>query len=276
MPLFDRDGRRIAYLDTGGPVSVHHRGGARLRTLLLLHAFPLHSRMWEPQLTAVPAGWRFVAPDFCGFGESDGDADARSVSIEDYARDALALLDHLRIDHAVVGGLSMGGYVAFALWRLAVSRVAGLVLADTKAEADGPEARKGRLEMVTLLDDSGVESVIDRMVPRLLGERTRRDSPGVEAVVRRIAGANSPTGLRTALLRMMERPDSSALLPRIVCPSLVIVGDQDMPTPPQQARAMHAGIRGSSIVEIRGAGHLSNLEQPEAFNEALRDYLASL
>jgi 3-oxoadipate enol-lactonase len=273
MPLLSQAGRRISYLDTGAlPLAP----GAAPRALLLLHAFPLNCRMWEPQLAAVPAGWRFLAPDLRGFGQSDGDEDGSDVSIEEYAADALDLLDHLGIDRWVVAGLSMGGYAAFALLRLAAGRVAGLVLADTRADADSAEVRNGRFEMVTLLHRQGVPAVVDRMVPRLLCEQTRRERPEVEERVRTLAGMNSAEGVGTALIRMMQRPDSTALLPRITCPTLVIAGDQDAATPPDQARAMQQRITGARFAGIPGAGHLSNLEQPEAFNAALHQFLTAL
>lgn len=269
--MFEHAGRRISYLDTAAGTS----DAAPVRTLMLLHAFPMNARMWEPQLGEVPAGWRVVAPDFRGFGQSDADASGFNVFIDDYAGDAVALLDYLGVARAVVGGLSMGGYVAFALMGQAASRVSGLVLADTKAEADSAEARSGRLAMITLLQQQGVPAVVDQMVPRLLSDETRHERPEVEQRVRALAGANTADGIGAALVRMMDRPDSTHLLPRITCPALVIVGERDPVTPPEQARAMQEQMPAAKLVRIPGAGHLSNLEHPDRFNAALLAFLAS-
>ena len=166
---FRHDGRAISYLEAVRP------GPIQPRTLVLLHAFPVAAEMWLPQLAAVPAGWRFVAPDLRGFGASSlepsdaGDRDDQAVSMDDYARDVVALLDELEVDRAVIGGLSMGGYVAFALMRLAPERVRGLVLADTRATADSASARAGRDAMIETLSKGGVEAVWAKMLPGLLG-----------------------------------------------------------------------------------------------------------
>jgi 3-oxoadipate enol-lactonase len=245
-------------------------------TLVLIHAFPMNADMWEAQLDAVPARWRYLAPDLRGFGRSDP-AEPNStapVSMDDYARDVLALLDHLRIDRAVVTGLSMGGYVAFALLRLAPQRVRGLVLANTRAEADTEEARKGRAEMLDLLARGGVSAVAEQMLPRLLGETTRVERAGAQERVRAIAQANSAAGVRDAIRRMMNRVDSSALLRDIARPTLVIASEEDAVTPAAGVRRMAAAISGAGLTTILRAGHLSNMEQPVDFNLALQHFLA--
>jgi pimeloyl-ACP methyl ester carboxylesterase len=272
MPVFEHRGRRISYLDTAAAASAPIQS----RALLLLHAFPLQARMWEPQLAAAPAGWRLVAPDFRGFGQSEPDASGFDVFMGDYADDAAALLDALGIGRAVVAGLSMGGYVAFGLLAQAPGRVAGLVLADTKPEGDTAEARAGRQQMIALLRERGVPGIVDQMVPRLLSDATRRERPDIERRVRELGSANSADGVGAALVRMMDRPDATSLLPTIACPTLVIVGEQDTTTPPAQARALQQEIRAAELVEIRGAGHLSNLEQPDAFNAALFSFLGEI
>jgi len=243
--------------------------------LVLIHAFPMNADMWEAQLESAPAGWRFVAPDLRGFGRSDPDGmpAARAPSLNDYARDILALLDHLGVDRAVVAGLSMGGYVALALVRLAPARVRGLVLANTRAEADSEEAKKGRVEMLDLLARNGVAAVAGHMLPRLLGETTRVQRAAVQERVRAIAEANSGGGIRDAIERMMTRPDSTGLLPGIHCPTLVVASDEDTVTPLDQARWMQRRIPGSELAIIHGAGHLSNLEQPHDFNLVLQRFL---
>jgi pimeloyl-ACP methyl ester carboxylesterase len=246
------------------------------RTLVLIHAFPMNADMWEAQLAGAPDGWRYLAPDLRGFGRSDPDEMApRAPSIDDYARDILALLDYLGVDRAVVAGLSMGGYAAFALLRLAAARVGGLVLANTKAGPDGEEARRGRAGMLELLARTGVPGVAEQMLPRLLGETTRAQRAAVQQRVRAIAEANSLEGVRNAIVRLMNRPDSTGLLSGIRCPTLVIASDEDTVTPADEARGMQECIPGAELTIIPGAGHLSNLEQPRDFNQALQRFLAT-
>jgi 3-oxoadipate enol-lactonase len=272
---FEADGRLISFLDVAVPGPRH--GGV----VLLLHAFPLDARMWEPQLAAVPAGWRFVAPDLRGFGRSSPDpAPAAAAlgltvpSIDDYARDTLSLLDHLRVPAAVVCGLSMGGYVAFALHRLAPQRVSGLVLADTRPDADSTQARAGRERMQATLAQGGVFPVAEGMIPRLLGSTTRASRPAVVDGVRQLAHAQSAAALGPAIARLMTRPDSTGALGGIACPALLVVGEEDEITGPDIARGMRERLPHAELVLVGQAGHLSSLERPAAFNEALDRFLA--
>jgi len=262
---FDHDGRRISYLER--PAAGERVAG----TLVLLHAFPLAAAMWEPQFAALPPGWRVVAPDLAGFGESAPGA-SRFPGIDDYASDVLALLDHLHVDAAVVGGLSMGGYVAFALQRLAPARLRGLVLADTRPEADSEQARATRMKTFETLDREGPAGVAESMLPKLLGATTRYD---VVASVRSLASSQRVEGVRRAVFSLMSRPDSTHLLRDITSPVLVVAGDEDEITGPDVARQMHRQVAGAELALIGGAGHLSNLEQPEAFNLAVSRFLAS-
>ena len=277
---FDIDGRRVSYLDVER-AAPRHRG-----LVLLLHAFPLVAEMWAPQFAAVPTGWRFVAPDLRGFGSSAPDEGldvqsgfsrqqqgAAGWSIDDYGRDALALLDHLRVREAVVCGLSMGGYVAFALHRLAPERVRGLILADTRPDPDSPAGRAGREQALETVDREGVQALADGMLPRLLGPTTTATRPGVVDAVRRLASAQKPEAVKPAIVRLMTRPDSTAILSVVTRPTLVVVGEEDEIAGPDVARQMHGQIAGAGLAVIGHAGHLSNLEQPEAFNEALVRFL---
>ena len=264
---FDCDGRRISYLEMASQ-------GRATGTLVLLHAFPLAAEMWQPQFAAVPSNWRVVAPDLAGFGQSSADTAPEPV-IDAYARDVLALLDHLRVDAAVIGGLSMGGYISFAFLRLAPARCRGLILADTRPEADTEAARAGRLKLIETLDREGAAGVADSMIPKLLGATTRSARPAVVSTVRALAASQPGEALRRATVSLMSRPDSTPLLRDILSPVLVVVGEEDEITGPDIARQMHGQIAGAELAVIGRAGHLSNLEQPDEFNLALSRFLAT-
>jgi pimeloyl-ACP methyl ester carboxylesterase len=270
------DGRRLSFLDVSNPADAgSHEARRRRGVVLLLHAFPLAAEMWAPQLAAVPSGWRFVAPDLRGFGASSPDAgDDRAWSMDDYARDAIALLDRLEVREAVVCGLSMGGYAAFALLRLAPARVRGLVLADTRPDPDSPALRTAREQAMLTVERDGVPALAEGMLPRLLGRTSTATRPRVVEAVRRLAAAQSPKAVTAALVRLMTRPDSMPLLAALTCPTLIVVGEEDEITGPEVARQMHGQVASASLALVGHAGHLSNLEQPEAFNEALDRFLA--
>jgi 3-oxoadipate enol-lactonase len=257
---------RLRYLEAAPSSAERPRG-----TLLLLHAFPLSARMWEGQLALAAGGWHVVAPQLRGFDGGAGDPPA--ASMDDYAGDVIDLLDALHVKQAVVGGLSMGGYVAFALLRLAARYVQGLILADTRSQADTPEGIAGRTRLLQLVQDQGPSAVADEMIPKLLGETTRATRPAVVAQVRSLALASSADAIAGAIRALMTRPDSTPLLATIHVPTLIVVGDQDTVTPPAASEEMHRAIAGSELVRIPQAGHLSNLEQPELFGAALAAFL---
>lgn len=267
-------GRTISYLEAGArtaPPGERSRG-----SLVLIHAFPLSAEMWAPQLDALPPGWHAIAPDLRGFGRSDGDragSDA-AQTIDDYAGDILDLLGHLGIHDAVIGGLSMGGYLTFAIFRHAPGLFAGLILAATRPQADTDEARAGRRAMLDLVSREGAAGVATAMLPKLLGETTRRERPEVERHVRDLILASTPAGIEGAIARMMTRPDSTPQLAAIRCPTLIVAGDEDTLTPAGDARRMHEAIRGSVVEIVPAAGHLSSLERPDVFNAALARFLS--
>lgn len=262
--------RTLAYLD-------NDPDGAGKPVLVLVHAFPLGSGMWEPQFRGAFPGWRILAPDLRGFGGStDERAEDADPSIDDYAEDVVGLIRDVARMPVVLAGLSLGGYVAFAVMRRAPELVRALVLADTRATADTMEGRAGRRAMLTLLEHDGPQGVAREMMPKLLGATTRTSNPGVEETVRLLIKRQSPPAIRDAILRMRDRPDSRALLPAITVPTLVIVGEEDTLTPPADAEAMAAALPHASLVRIAGAGHLANLEQGQAFEASVEDFLAGL
>lgn len=236
--------------------------------LVLVHAFPLDARMWQPQLDALAAHVRVIAPDLRGFGRAGTAPLPRTL--DEHADDLAALLDARSIPRATLLGLSMGGYIALAFVRRHPSRLSGLILADTRASADTPEARQGRDRAIALVRSSGVEALIEELLPKLLVS-----GPDSELArkVRDIARSQSPEGVVAALTAMRDRLDATELLHTIAVPTLVLVGSEDRLTTVSEVRAMAEKLPNATVVELQGAGHLSNLEAPEAFNQAVLRFL---
>jgi len=242
-----------------------------------LQAFPMSADRGQPQLDAVPHGCRLIAPDLRGFGESIGPP---AQSVDDHAEDVLALMRHLNLERAVIGGLSMGGYITFALYRLAAQRFRGVVLADTRADADTPETRAGREQMQQSVRAKGAAAAAEAMLPKLLRPRALTD-PALAPMrdrVREIILRNDPSGIINAIEALKTRPDSTPTLSLINAPALIVVGAEDLTTPPALSDAMHQGLRQAPAtkVVIPDAGHASNLEQPQAFNAALWSFVGRL
>jgi 3-oxoadipate enol-lactonase len=264
----DIGGRRMSWLQEG-----------QGRPVVLLHAFPFGAEMWRPQLEAVPSGWMLIAPDLPGFGDSRPDparpdAAAPATSVDDYADAVLALMRHLSIEQAVIGGLSMGGYVTFAIHRKAAQRFSATVLADTRADADTPEARANREKMQAAVREKGAQAAADAMVPKLIGARA--SDPARAAVVRDIILRNEPQGIIAALEALKGRPDSTPQLAKITCPALVVVGHEDELTPVALSESIARQVPHAELVVIPGAAHLASVDQPDAFNRALWTFLDRL
>jgi 3-oxoadipate enol-lactonase len=232
--------------------------------LLLIHAFPLDARMWGPQLGTE----RTVAPDLPGFGGSDPPI-ADVTSMAESARRCLHALDMAGLDRAVVCGLSMGGYVAFELWRTAPERIAGLVLANTKAEADTPQAADGRRALADRLRSDG--NVLIASPPPLLSAAA---STALWDQVKGMIADQPADWIAAAALGMAARPDSTPDLPTIDVPTLVVTAEGDSLIPPDVTAPMAEKIRGAKLAVIEGAGHLSNLEKPEEFTRLLHEHVA--
>jgi pimeloyl-ACP methyl ester carboxylesterase len=242
---------------------------------VLLHGFPFNSAMWEPQLTSVPAGWRFIAPDLRGFGGSSAAPGDGAYTMPAFAHDVALLLDHLEAQRVVLCGLSMGGYIALEFWRLFPERVMGLVLSDTRATPDDDGARANRYALAEKVGSHGAAAVLEAMLPKLFSPATVKERPDVVERVRSMMEVAPVDTLRRSLLGMAERSDTESLLRMIQVPTLVLVGADDAITPPGDAQLIARGIRGSRIETIADAGHLPNLEQPQAFNHALHGFLRS-
>ena len=265
MPSTTNDGLTIAYRDTGGDGT----------PVVLIHGFPFNGRMWDGQVEAFGDRWRLIVPDLRGFGASEAPEDRGRYSVDAFASDVQAVLDDAGVDQAVVCGLSMGGYVVFALWRQAKERVAGLVLANTRAEADPPEGIEKRTNQQKQVESEGISGLVEAMPNALTAEKSRSNDPEVVGRVRAVMD-NPAAGYIGALEAMKQRPDSTGDLAGISVPTLVVTGSDDPLIPPDASRSLHEAISGSELVEIPEAGHLSNLEAPEAFNRALEGFLKSI
>ena len=237
-------------------------------TVLLLHAFPLSGAMWHRQVAALRDHYRVIVPDLRGFGKSD--APSGPSLLEQQADDMAALLTHVGVEQAAVVGLSMGGYIAFTFWRRHRDKVVALVLADTRAGADSAEGRVGRESNARLAETEGAAAIAAKMIPGLVAPTA---SQAVREELRVLITANRPEGIAGALRGMAVRPDATPDLAGITVPTLIVVGTEDGLTPPAEAAQIQQGIAGSSVALVPGAGHLSNLEQPEGFNTALCTFL---
>jgi len=261
-------------LHTPAGISLGYEDAGHGNAVILLHAFPLSRAMWSAQVNALQSEYRVITPDLRGFGDTDRFTDA--PSIETMADDVAALLDAINLREPIIlGGLSMGGYVSLAFARKYPHRLRALILADTRAEADSPEARHNRSASIELVKNQGPAALVEQMLPKLLGERTTKEKPEVLAQVRSIAASQSRPSIIGGLEALRDRPDATAGLGKIRLPTLVLVGSEDSLTPPSVADALAARIAGARKVIISGAGHLANLEQPQLFNHALRSFLAT-
>jgi pimeloyl-ACP methyl ester carboxylesterase len=256
---------RMTYLERGSPGAPN--------VILLLHAFPVGMRLWE-QLV-MPDGWRAIAPALPGF---DGTPlpPVDSTSIDDYSRVAVALMNSLGVRDFVVGGVSMGGYAAFGVWRAAASRCRGVVLSDSRAAADTEQGRAARDAMLTLVRRGGPSAVADEMLPKLLGPTSHARRPEVVSRVRALIESQTAEGIAGAVVRLRDRPDSTPLLGAVHVPALVIVGAEDTLTPPAESETMRSALPQAVLDVIPGTGHLPCIEDPAAFNASLGRFLSAL
>jgi 3-oxoadipate enol-lactonase len=240
--------------------------------VILLHAFPLRGRMWDRQAQALSERLRchVVVPDLRGSGDSD--VPPGPYTMEQMASDVLSLADAQGFSRFVLGGLSMGGYIAFALLRQAAGRVRRLILADTRASADTEEGKANRESMAQQAEREGSSAIADVMLPNLLSNVTL-NAPGHVAEIRAMIESNSPAGIAGTARGLALRRDAADLLPAITCPTQIIVGERDTATPIHEARIMFERIPGAKLAVLRNAAHLSNIEAAEEFDSTLIEFL---
>jgi pimeloyl-ACP methyl ester carboxylesterase len=243
--------------------------------LFLIHGYPLSRALWEPQITGLADVARVLALDLRGHGGSDVGPESYSMSV--LADDCRRLLDTLGIAQPVVlGGLSMGGYIVFEFYRKYPQRIAGLILAATRAGADSPEAKANRDKAATTAREKGVGAIVETMLPKILSQKSCQTRPELVTRVREMMASTSLAAVLGDLAAMRDRVDSTAMLAQIDKPTLILHGADDQLIPPAEAQAAGATIPDARLQILPDAGHLLNLEQPEAFNEAVRGFLSSI
>ncbi|HEX2098528.1 MAG TPA: alpha/beta fold hydrolase [Rubrobacteraceae bacterium] len=260
------------YRTRGGPIAYAECGGGKGDPVVLLHAFPLSGRMWAPQMEALAtSNRRVISPDYPGFGRSP--RPPAQPDVRYYAEQVRKLLDKLKLDRVVLGGLSMGGYVAFACLRLFPERISALLLANTRPDPDTEEAKETRREVARQIAREGVQILPKLQIGRLLAHDTLENKKDVVESVREMILESSPDGVVAALGAMRERPDSTDLLEKINIPTLLVGGAEDVLSTPEIMEGMAKKVPSSRHLTLEKAGHLSNLEATEEFNTALREFL---
>lgn len=262
MPTANIRGTTLNYVDRG-----------RGLPLVLMHGFPLDLRMWDAQVGELSSRWRVIAPDFRGFGQSHS---TDAFTTESLADDVHALLEEIRALPCVLAGLSMGGYVALAYVRKYPGDLRALILVDTKAAGDDAQGKENRNKMIELVRAKGSKAVADQMLPKMLAEDTPRNRPAQAQALRAMMEACPPKTIENALVALRDRPDQSQTLPSIPVPTLIIVGGDDSITPVSVAELMQKQMPKSHLAVIKGAGHMSPLEQPAQVNQAISRFLDGL
>jgi 3-oxoadipate enol-lactonase len=255
-------------------LSGERREGAAGLPLVFLHAFPFDRRMWGPQVSALEGSRVLHAPDLLGFGSTP--LPEGTVGLERQADAIACYLDAAHVPRAAFCGLSMGGYIALALAERHPDRMAALVLSDTRATADTEPVRLNRTAAAERVLRDGVAGLAEEMIPKLLGAVTRRDQTEAEDLVRSIMTSQRPATVAAALLAMRDRPDRTEALRALDCPVLVVVGEEDVMTPPDEARSMMGLCRDGRLAVLPGASHLANLDAPDLFSGLLREFLLGL
>lgn len=243
--------------------------------IILIHAFPLSGKMWKAQAEhLLQSNYRVILPDMRGFGGTDSFSDINAV--EDMAGDVSELMDTLKLPEAIIGGLSMGGYVALEMYRSFPDKIKALVLCDTNHAADTDEKREARFDLIEKIEKDGSRALIDTMLPKLVSERAKNGNTRLIEDLEKQFLETNPKAAIAALRGMAQRNDHTGTLSKINVPSLLVFGADDQVTPPSIGEFMRENISSAELVKIDAAGHYSNLEQPAAFNDALTAFLTAL
>lgn len=251
------ENRVISYTDVGEG-----------RPIVLIHAFPTDQRLWEPQRKGLKHNFRVITVDLWGFGESE-QTDGQLITMTEYADEVRQLLDQLHLEKAIIGGESMGGYIALAFLEYYPEKVNGLILSNTQSLADSEETKKNREASAIDVLANGTNKLIEGFISKALSPQAPEQ---MKVLLRSITEVQTPMGIASALRGMSSRHDTSNLLNISTVPVLIITGEQDKVITPQRSSDMHELAKNSKLVSIADAGHLSNLEQPEQWNRAVIDF----
>ena len=256
----------------GGNIFFAETGPSTGSPVIFLHGFPFSHAMWQSQTAVVAAaGYRAIAYDIRGHGQSDvGDG---QYTIEGHVDDLIALMDRLKIPTAVIVGLSMGGYIALRALERHPDRFRAAALCDTRSESDPNEGRIKRAKGLAAVKKTGSAAFADDFVKAVFAEETLKNNPSTVAAIHDVIAHTPPLSIAGTLLALAARTDTTASLSSIAIPTLILVGERDMTTPPDASRSMREKIRGSELHIIPGAAHMSNLENPALFNEKLLAFL---
>ena len=263
--IITTNNQAISYIDEG---SVNNP------TIILIHGFPLNKSMWNKQIGELKKNYRVIAYDICGHGNSDaGDDD---FSIELFVNDLISLMDDLKIDKVILCGFSMGGYIALNAIENYPERFSALILCDTNCTEDKPEAKEKRIKTIESIRENGLEQYADESLKKLFAPLSISNQLEEITIVREMILNTSTESIYKALHALAERKETCSKLHTIEVPVLILVGKEDEITPPKVASSMHEKIKGSTIDIIDQAGHLSNMENPNEFNNRLAGFLLSI
>lgn len=262
--ILTANGISVAYSDYGdGAIPI-----------IFIHGFPFNKNMWQPQIEELSKSHRVIAYDIRGYGVTSAPNEEFSITL--FADDLLHLMDILMIDKAVICGLSMGGYIALNAMQRYSNRFAGLILCDTQCSADTTEGKEKRYNSIKDIESNGTSGFIDGMIKNLFAESTYSNNPALVEEVRSMMLASSPESITKTLKALAERWETCSSLQEITVPALIICGKEDKITPPEKAEYMNQHIKGSALVIIEKAGHLSTLEQTTEVNSHISRFIASI
>jgi pimeloyl-ACP methyl ester carboxylesterase len=258
---------------TVGNASFYYEESGRGLPLVLLHGFPLDSRIWRKQRESLADSFHVITPDLRGFGKSQSN---ESFTMKSLADDVHAFLAEIGALPAVLGGLSMGGYVALEYVKKYPTDLRGLLLIDTRAEGDSTEGKQARTKMIELVKEKGPPAVAEQMMPKMLAPDSLKGKDDVVRELQQIMQSCPATTIINALLAMRDRTDHTSDLPSIGAETLIVVGEADSITPVASAEKMHTAIPNSQLTIIPKAGHMTSMEQPQALNDAIHSFITSL
>jgi len=240
--------------------------------VILIHGFPFNRRMWDKQVEVLKEKYRVIAYDVRGHGNSD--AGTGDFSIELFAHDLISLMDSLKIEKAIICGLSMGGYIALNAIENYPERINALILCDTTCKSDTSEGIEKRMKAIESIRERGVETYADGSLKNFFANESFKTKKEIIAEVRQMMVNTTENTIIETLLALSKRKETCSVLSEIKVPVLLLVGDEDIITPPEAAIFMHKEIKGSMLGIIEHAGHISNLENPDMFNEHLSEFIA--